>query len=1007
MLTYLYSLGLQCFDNYGERLVSGAIFSYDLGTTSNKVTYQDVYGLVPNTNPVILDHAGRASVYLNGSYTLRLVDKNGVDIETIDVRGSSQDSLSTTAVGSWAMNEVIVVENYAALRAINSPYAIVWCQGREFQGDFGQGWFYLDIGSTEADDSGIVLQPQTTGRYIRYNVQKVNPQWFGLTYDTILSQAVYLSAACESSLRFAKPVYINGNIYLNSNFSTSAQTEFSDISKLVSTLPISASFYSEVIGAKDVFGNTVQPKFYANTEVKYSWMGADNVEGKVQKLLKCTSEECIINFDEDISTTESIIIPNNFTFRSNRNIYFNTDNPMDLTIPKIETVYPNTIRFKSFSTVGTMTIADEINPEFFSGIGFGADDTIPVQAALRSGKVFLTNSYVSSGAHITSEPINIRSNDIKKSTMPTLTLSSLSFTTLLLTNVSINSTLNGNVLNGNNVRMVCDGTVNYVTLNDVEYISGKLNTQEAELESVVYSGSSVPCSKITKLTNSQFSNCLMTGSDKIEGVISNVIITPVSANSIILKDSIVQNLYYNDSSDTFKPVLVLSGDNKISNSNFYAKNYKNLCQGNSSSATFNSCSFSNNITVSEASNYYALNGCEGGSLEINGKRDSIVYRTKIFTSGTLTDDLGNWYFKNSGEIDDLDVIDASLETDRIVFNQPYYFDTVYSPNSVINGNSADTDKVYTYTYVPGFSSTFDKFIRFGGRLRVTTKNTGNSYFKICVGSPEYRLTKDGVTVGLTTSAQSFWENQTHKLLHETGILSNNSSNDITTEFSYEINQQSFRPVLEDLLVPTGYPILLTDHLGIRADVLNSSATTNFYTNAEVYFVGFVDAGTEVRIDWIAEIPKNDLVSETYFKKTSATSDTYLYTDTENYIGIPYISSGVNNISDKWIFNTSYSSFGNTVLMHGKNPTKMTSANSLSAGNYQLIRNGYLVLYDYWKWMKNCYSNRLDTLIPNLLENDLEIRLDNIVDKDNLSNFPETLVKPISAVRFYKSNNSLT
>jgi hypothetical protein len=140
-------------------------------------------------------------------------------------------------------------------------------------------------------------------------------------------------------------------------------------------------------------------------------------------------------------------------------------------------------------------------------------------------------------------------------------------------------------------------------------------------------------------------------------------------------------------------------------------------------------------------------------------------------------------------------------------------------NSVINGNSADTDKVYTYTYVPGFSASFDKFVRFGGRLRVTTRNTGNSYFKICMIDPEYRLSKDGVTVNLNTSAQSMWIGPFDKLLHETGIIANDSSKEITTEFSYQVNQNSFRPILEDFAVPTGYPILLTDNKGIRADVL--------------------------------------------------------------------------------------------------------------------------------------------------------------------------------------------
>ena len=131
MLTYLHTSRLQEFSQYGDLLVGGKIRSYELGTTSNKATYKDIYGLIPNTNPVILDAAGSADMYLFGSYTLALYDVNDVLLATTDLRGSSDDIIESGIIGTWAQNSIIVVENYSAVRAINSPYAWVFVQGRE------------------------------------------------------------------------------------------------------------------------------------------------------------------------------------------------------------------------------------------------------------------------------------------------------------------------------------------------------------------------------------------------------------------------------------------------------------------------------------------------------------------------------------------------------------------------------------------------------------------------------------------------------------------------------------------------------------------------------------------------------------------------------------------------------------------------------------------------------------------------------------------------------------
>lgn len=999
MLSYLHSSRLQELDQLGDRLIGGKIWTFDLHTTSNKVSYKDIEGQTPQTNPIVLDAYGCADLYLMGSYTLAVYDSNDVLLYTTDIKGGENDQIETGSVGTWAQNQIVSVNNYSSVRALTTPYSLIYVQGREFQADNGQGLFYLDQSSVLSDNDGTILDPQCPGKYIRYNVQKILPEWFGVKFGGIVSQAIYLSAASNASVQLARPLFIDGSIYLNSNFISQADIEFSDNGSLVSTLPITASFYGNVIGSPDCFKNTVQPKFYKIDEVKYSWCYADNVEGRVAKLLACTSEECLINFDEDISTTASIIIPSNFTFKSNNTITFATNSPMDLTIPSIEKVNANVFKFQSFSTVGSLTIPFEISCEFFGGIGFGADDTIPVHAALRSGNILLTKSMVSSGAHITTEPISIRSENIKKSEMPQLTLSSLAFSTLLLKNIALFSSLNGTTLNASNSRIVCDGTVNYVVYNDVEVISGKIITQDSELENVIYTGISTPCSKISKLTNSQFTNLLMTGSDKIEGLISNVTITPISANSLIVKDTVISNLYYNDSSDNFKPVLVLSGNNVINNSNFYAKNYKQLVQGDSSSATFNSCSFSDNITVSEASNVYKLNGCTGGSLEINGKRNSVDYVTKVFTSGCITNSLTNW----GGKTGD-DIIDTSLDGIGIKFNQAYVFDWETGiPASNIKPDALGT--TYAHTYVPGFSGDFEKFTRFGGRLKVTLKNAGNSYFKVCMVDPQYRMTKGGVTINLNTSAGTLWNQPSEKILLETGILTNDSSNEISTEFSYQVNQNSFRPFVTTYIT-AGYPVVLTDHLGRRNDVLNSYETTPWYTNSEIALVGFVDANTELKIEFIAEIPLNDIISETYFKTTSASDNTNLVI-TDYYSGTPYTTSGNNKMSNKWIFNTHYTQFGNKVIMNGINPSIMTSSNCITSGYLTHFRSGFSLFVDAWKWVGNSYNNSLEKNIPQLLENDVEIVLETIPDILNLSDYPNTLQKPISGTRFYKTVETLS
>lgn len=95
------------FDRCGKPLAGGKVYTYEANTTTPKVTYKDPYGLTPNTNPIILDAAGEADIYLDGTYRIRITDRNDVLVNDVAKIGSwfsdnLQDSLDNV---SSAMEE--------------------------------------------------------------------------------------------------------------------------------------------------------------------------------------------------------------------------------------------------------------------------------------------------------------------------------------------------------------------------------------------------------------------------------------------------------------------------------------------------------------------------------------------------------------------------------------------------------------------------------------------------------------------------------------------------------------------------------------------------------------------------------------------------------------------------------------------------------------------------------------------------------------------------------------
>lgn len=92
----------QYFDNNGNPLSGGKLYSFEAGTTTPLATYTSSTGGSSNPNPLILDSRGEGSVWLTSgtAYKLRLTTAADVEIWTVDNVADDLLDLPTTLAGS-------------------------------------------------------------------------------------------------------------------------------------------------------------------------------------------------------------------------------------------------------------------------------------------------------------------------------------------------------------------------------------------------------------------------------------------------------------------------------------------------------------------------------------------------------------------------------------------------------------------------------------------------------------------------------------------------------------------------------------------------------------------------------------------------------------------------------------------------------------------------------------------------------------------------------------------
>ena len=101
MTAYLLPEGKQSFEtDDGQPLVGGKLYTYDAGTTTPRLTWNDSAQTAPNTNPIILDARGEATVFWSGAYKVELRTASDVVIWTVDNITTASDAISAATLAS-------------------------------------------------------------------------------------------------------------------------------------------------------------------------------------------------------------------------------------------------------------------------------------------------------------------------------------------------------------------------------------------------------------------------------------------------------------------------------------------------------------------------------------------------------------------------------------------------------------------------------------------------------------------------------------------------------------------------------------------------------------------------------------------------------------------------------------------------------------------------------------------------------------------------------------------
>lgn len=195
---------IQLLDANGNALAGGKVHTFDGGTSTPKAAFTDSTAGTPHANPVILDSAGRAQIWLDGTpYKLRIDDSADVTIITLDnVSGTSAlGSIRTQASTTLTCTNGALILTATGLVPANARLANVFVENTVAPGT-SNGLTGYHVGSHGVDSRwaanfGLTLglkssigNFQLSEQPLSSSSQDVNIIALGGTFDGVGSIAV-------------------------------------------------------------------------------------------------------------------------------------------------------------------------------------------------------------------------------------------------------------------------------------------------------------------------------------------------------------------------------------------------------------------------------------------------------------------------------------------------------------------------------------------------------------------------------------------------------------------------------------------------------------------------------------------------------------------------------------------------------------------------------------------------------------------------------------------------
>ncbi len=173
-ISYFAGAGWQFFDNNGVPLTGGLLYTYTAGTTTPQTTYTTNAGSIANSNPIVLDSAGRTpnEIWLTSGVNYKFVLKDS----------------SSVQIGSWDnISGVNDISAFSNTTNINEGDAL--------------------IGFKQADYAGLL--PNATGRTVHSKLTEMISVWDFMTSAQIAdvqsgTGSIDVRAACQNAINAAK-----------------------------------------------------------------------------------------------------------------------------------------------------------------------------------------------------------------------------------------------------------------------------------------------------------------------------------------------------------------------------------------------------------------------------------------------------------------------------------------------------------------------------------------------------------------------------------------------------------------------------------------------------------------------------------------------------------------------------------------------------------------------------------------------------------------------------------